>query len=170
MTAGEDQPQQVVVHHAFRLDHVQYLLRRVGAFLRGRPGRRRLLHRPGRLVAEHVVGLVPRGDGQPGPRVVRHPGGGPGPECRDGRLLHGVLGELKITEGPDEGRQHAAALIPDRVGQPLLGARKPLLRNHWPAAGPLIGNTGRSSTLPRQAAGICAAHLMASSRSAASIR
>ena len=61
--------------------------------------------------------------------------------------------------------QHLAALRPYRLGQPLLRSQPPA-----GTLGPFIVTTGRSSTLPRQAAGICAAHLVASSRSAASTR
>lgn len=86
----------------------------------------------------------------------------PGPHQALG--LHRVLGELQAAQGPDEGRQHTAALVPDCLGESLLGTQP---RTALPF---FIGTTGRSSTLPRQAAGIRAAHRIASSRSAASIR
>ena len=93
---------------------------------------------------------------------VGQPVGVPVAERGDRRLLHGLLRERPVAEGPDEGGQQARPLDPDHLGEPVLR------RHDCRSAHRRM--TGRSSTAPSQAAGSSAAIAMASSRSAASIR
>jgi hypothetical protein len=150
VAAGEDQPEQVVADDALRLDHVDRLLGDVRPDCDSVPACGQLARRARRLPAQDVEGLAPRGDGEPGARVVRDAGARPADQRRDDGVLDRVLGEVEVAERPDEGREHAGALGPDDLGEPLRRRRhSPVVR------GPFgIGKTGRISTLPRQAAGI----------------
>jgi len=163
MATDEHETQQVVAHHAVGLSHLERLHLNVIADGLHTPRCRRLLDGPSGFPAEGVVGLVPGGDGQPCPRILGNPGAGPRPQCRDRRILNGVLGQLQGPERPVEDRQDPATLDPYRLREPVLSA-------HAVPALPCIGTTGRTSTRPRHAAGICAAHRIASSRSATSTR
>src|SRR6202035_1645181 len=86
----------------------------------------------------------------------------------------GVLGQLQVAKGPDERGQHPPPFDPDGLRQQLIRTRAAgtgAVRAHGvAAAGARCGTTGRTSTLPRHAAGIRAAHWTASSRSATSSR
>jgi hypothetical protein len=88
--------------------------------------------------------------GQYHARFMLTPAAGSRPSLQ-ARLVALTL-QLHVAYGPDQGRQHAAALDPGRFGELFFWAHP------WPGMpGLAMGTTGRSSTLPRQAAGICAA-------------
>ncbi len=139
MAAGEDQSQQVVVHDVVR--------RKVGPREFDHPQSVPLLARAGPLAPEDVDRLSSRGHREPGTRLWRHPGDRPRAECRQGCLLHGVLGYLYVADGPNQGREDACALDPDRLGdRVVLGDHDRLLgcddRAHLDGAAPGRGKLG----------------------------
>ena len=80
------------------------------------------------------------------------------------RVLHGVLGELQAAGVPDQGGEHAPALVAHEADEGGAGSSGSSVGHRR------IGMTGRTSTAPSQAAGIRAASATASSRSAHSSR
>lgn len=153
MAAGEDQSQQVVVHDVVR--------RKVGPREFDHPQSVPLLARAGPLAPEDVDRLSSRGHREPGTRLWRHPGDRPRAECRQGCLLHGVLGYLYVADGPNQGREDACALA--RTVSATVSCSETTTAY-------LDAMTGRTSTAPPQAAGSSDEIATASSRSAASSR
>ena len=119
MAAGEDEPEAVVGdgHRVLRLrpDRGQSRLD-LGVALE-RPG---LLAQP-LAPAEPVDRPVPRGRGDPGPRVVRHAPDRPRLEGRHERFLDGLLGQIEVAEHPDERRDRPAGLLAEQAADDLVG-------------------------------------------------
>ena len=99
--------------------------------------------------------------GEPRPRLRGHAVARPRLQRAHGGVLHGVLGERQVAGDPRQRGEHAPALVAHEAdeGGAGLGFRHP------PKS-----ITGRTSTAPSHAPGICAATLIASSRSAHSSR
>ena len=147
VAASEDQPQHVVANDA--VGH---------RFLAGGAEVHRgcLLALAMRFPTQHVQRLAACGHGEPGARVVGDTRRRPVAERGNGRLLHGILGELKIANRADQRREDAAALGSDnRVQRAMRGIRHASMFTQ-----------GRTSTRPCQAVGIRCAQEIASSRSA----
>ena len=112
MAAREDQPQLVVAH-----DGVGQRRRLTAEQVHGRG----LLPRPLRLAAQAVEGAVAGRHRQPRARVVGDAVARPSLERHDGRVLHGVLGQVEAAERPGQGGEDPPSLDPDRLGQPVGG-------------------------------------------------
>ena len=112
----------------------------------------------GALAPQPVDRLATGNRGQPGTRPVGNAVAPPRFGGGERGVLQGVLGDVDVAREPDEGGQHLATLHPDQLGQ----------RVDQPA--PVKSITGRTSTRPSQAPGICAAQCSASSRSLQSSR
>ena len=149
MAAGEHEAQLVVAQHLRRLVGWTGQGHRVG-----------LLSRTGGLAAGDVDRAPARGERQPGPWLRWDTRARPGVQRPQDGVLHGVLGELQVARVPDERGQHAPALVAHEADEG--GARG--------VVGHSNSITGRTSTAPCQAPGICAAVAIASSRSAHSSR
>ena len=149
MAAGEQQPQPVVAVVAGRSETAVASSSRTasasfGARRASRRNRSSALLRA--TVVSHAAGLV-------GHAVASPDFGG-----HDDRVLQRVLGAVDVAGQPDEGGQHLATLDPDDLVERV--DQVPSLKSM----------TGRTSTLPCQAPGICAAQCSASSRSLQSSR
>ena len=81
-------------------------------------------------------------------------------ESLDARLLEGVLGEVEVTEAPDQPTDHAPRLGAEQV---LEGG--PGVVHRGQAEGSCM--IGLTSMPPKRASGICAAQSSASSRESA---
>ncbi len=149
VAAREDQPQPVVLDGAF--------VHRVPQGLKGRQPTEdlRLLGQPS-LPAESIDGPVPSGGGDPGPRAVGDPIAGPPFQRHHEGLLDGLLGQVEVAEHPDERRHRPSGLLAEQAGGDAPG-----VRFGYASGGRSI--TGRMSTTPVVAAGILAAHVIASS-------
>ena len=163
MATGEDEPQSVVGNstHIHLLDF--------GGFGGGRQQELggAVLLAPLGLPAEPVDGLATGRGEQPGARAVRQARGRPGTERGDDRLLEGVLGEVEVAEDTDQSGENLPRLPAEHVveADPRRFCGRPVV---WRARGgtyPGMSNTGRTSTVPVRALGICAATSMARSRS-----
>src|SRR5581483_1353674 len=162
MAAGEDEPQLVV------LDHV---LTWLGHARLQQLDRLPLLPAAQTLAAQGVQRLAPRGHREPGARALGHAGARPVAQRGDDRLLDGVLREAQVADRTDQGGEDARALGPYGLGEgDRRGGRCRSTHGVRYSCGRGTGCTGRTSTAPCQAAGICAAALTASSRSAHSSR
>ena len=128
VTAGEDQPEPVIVEHAFLTHRGMFLV--VQADQLTEPGGS-VRHRT--VPAEPVDRPSPGRDGDPGTGVARDavpgPGGERGLEC----VLHRVLGQLEVADLPDQGRQDGRALVAedalDRRGRPGRGGNLVVARH-----------------------------------------
>ena len=104
MAAGEDQAHEVVLERLFRpiggrrrrLDGVRDLRLFLGKTL---------------LAPEPIKGFVARRRDQPGERVPRNPARRPLSERHRERFLKGVLGNVEVTEEPDQGGEGARPLL-----------------------------------------------------------
>ena len=143
MAAGEDQPQLVVAHDGVGQRRRLAASNRSGAHGRG------LLARPLRLTAQPVERPVAGDDRQPGARVVGDAVARPALQRRDGGVLHRVLGEVEAAERPGEGGEDPPPSTRIISASGSCGRLSP---------GP-SSSTGRTSTEPGQAPGICAAQL-----------
>src|SRR5450755_1510902 len=127
--------------------------------------RRDLLSVPDGLSAHPIARLVPCGGDQPGPRIRRLARGGPLHERGEACLLGGVLRGRQVTGQPGDTGDH---------GPPVLAHGTLDQDTRFPAAVEVVGAwvamTARTSTDPVAAAGIIAAYISASSRSAQSTR
>src|SRR5258708_25077215 len=96
---------------------------------------------PGRLAAQPVERLVPRGGDDPATRVRRHPVAWPAFGGDGERLLDRVLRDVDVAEDAGQGRHRDPGAIPegtlDRVGHWCLGLGYVLKRADLdgPAAG-----------------------------------
>jgi hypothetical protein len=109
MTAREDQPKPVVGDAA----HVG-LVGGEGLEL-GEPRERDVFLAKRPLSSDPVDGTVAGGRRDPRARRRRHPARGPRPERFGERLLDGVLGEIEVTEDPDQGRDSPALLLAEQA-------------------------------------------------------
>src|SRR5579872_2362005 len=146
VTAGEDQPEPLVVDGAETLGRVVVaqqlsLLLLVAALV---------------LAPDPVDGLVVGGGGQPGAGVGGYTVGRPPLDGGRERLGGRLLGDVEVAEAPGQGGHHPRPLLVVGPGDRL------------PHAVPRHMN-GRTSTLRLQAFDPSAASLSATSRSAASI-
>ena len=174
VTAGEDQPQPIVDDHALvvhgRLLGLGEQARQLGQPF-GAVG-----HRPG---PPQAVDRPPaRGGGEPRPRVGRDPVAPPDRDRGLERVLHGVLGQLEVTDLPDQRGQHARALLTERAldgGRDRIGLHASLPTSSSDTSTPASrarsshsadDTTGRTSIVLQRAIGSRAACLSASSRSA----
>ncbi len=109
MTAGEDQPEPVVVDGAEGLgrsgvdQHVSLVLLLV-AFV---------------LAPNSIDGLAIGGGGQPGARVGRHAVHRPPLDGGRERLGRGILGDVEVTETPGQAGDHPRPLFVVRLGDRL---------------------------------------------------
>ena len=142
MTAGEDQLQALVGHGVVLLEG--FRLRPGGLCVeRGQPLAQ------GALAAEAVDREVAgRGDDPP-ERRCGHAVGRPARGGAAERLLHRVLGQVRISEAAHERRHRASPVLAERGGGRLGGAYR--------------STNGRTSMHPWRAVGICPAASMASS-------
>jgi hypothetical protein len=109
MTAREDQPKPVVRDAA----HVGLV---GGERLElGQSRERDVLLAKRSLSSDPVDGTVASGRRDPCARRRRHAASGPRPERLGERLLDGVLGEIEITEDPDQGRDSPALLLTEQA-------------------------------------------------------
>jgi hypothetical protein len=117
VAAGEDEVKPVVLHGPDLLGHT-------GIVVAGRE-HRQLAERlpPARLAAQPVDGMVAGGRGDPAARVGRHALARPPAQGDRERLLHGVLGEVDVTEDPDQGGHRLAGLLAEDPAH--LGAVEP---------------------------------------------
>ena len=148
MAAGEDEPEPVVREGVFFL--VVALGLQGGELGDGLA----LLGHPA-VPAEPVDGSVPGGHREPGAGIGRQPVAGPALQRDDERLLDGLLGEVEVAGEPDERRDRPSAFFAEQAVDDTL-RRIDAYSNSM---------TGRTSMDPPFAAGILAAHSMASSRS-----
>ena len=122
------------------------------------PERLGLFRCPPGFTANSIEFLVASDGRQPCTRLVGKAISSPNIGGHDDRIVKGVLGPVDITGQANEGGQHLATLdandLVEWIDQPIS----------------LMSMTGRTSTLPYHAPGICAAHLSASSRSLQSSR
>ena len=163
VAAGEDQAQHVVLQRALRFHRLDHLLDLVRGGLGSPSERLGLLGGPGRFPPQHIERFAPSDDGQPCPGAVWDPSSRPGVNGGDGGLGEGVLGDCQVAElsGP---RWRALSGPPSSAPRRgIVGGAHGGRLEAW-----TTGAIGRSSILPRQAAGICAAQAIASSRSAVS--
>src|SRR5215472_12035508 len=145
VTAGEDQPEPLVVDGA------------------GRLGRVVVVQQPGLLLLvialvlapDPVDGLAVGGGGQPGAGIGGYAVGRPPLNGGRERLGRRLLGDVEVTETPGQGGDHPGPLLVVRLG------------NRLPDAGPAHRN-GRTSTFRLQAFDPSAASLSTTSRSGAS--
>ena len=159
VAAGEDQPELVVL----RVEHL--VVRPDG--LAGPPHLRCLLDR--HLVAPELVeGLTPRGHRQPGAGLRGYPFLRPGSGGRRERLLCRILGALQVAESARQRGDDRRPLLPERAIE--CGGAHSAVRCQALPISTNSGNSGRISTVPPRTIGIRAAHSIAASRSAASIR
>jgi hypothetical protein len=101
---------------------------------------------------------VARGGDDPRAGVRRDAVGRPTLERRDVRIGDGLLGEVEVTEDPDERRDGAPVLLVEDPGDDVAGIRQP------------ISMIGRTSIRPVFAPGIREAASIASSRLGTSMR
>jgi len=150
VTAGEDQPQPVVLDTAFVV-----LFR----FACGRE-HRGLLHLGGpRRRPSHAVDRpVARRRRQPRPRVARDAIAGPPFDGRREGVLGALLGQIPVARDPDQSGDDTSPLIPEGLGDGGLDG------------GPYISQIGLTSMVPMLAPGIFDATSIASSRSLQSTR
>ena len=160
MTAGEDEPQPVILD-LFVID--LGLLHRVAQA----PQRRRERRVERRPPAQPVDRLEASRRNEPRARIGRHALSGPAVDRRCERVLRGLLGEVEIAEEADERGQDAARVGPVNLVDPLAHL---VLRGHYAPSMPVVSMIGRTSTDPWRADGIFAATWIASFRSRASIR
>ena len=160
VAAREDQPQPVVGDPAHvRLVSSERLERLHDAELR-----RLLTQRP--LTPEPVDRAVARGRRDPRAGVVGDPALGPDPHGLCERLLHRVLGEVEISQDPDQGRDRSTLLAPEQAVDDG-GGRGPY-DDGRPSSSKSM--TGRISTEPSSPTGIFALASIASSRLGQSTR
>src|SRR5689334_4284495 len=102
MAAGEDEPQEIVLHdlvgveRAVRVEGLERLVGvAAGEILQLGPGP--FLAGTGAFAADDVDRLAPGGHGQPGPRLRRYAGHRPRAESGQRGLLDRVLGELDVA-------------------------------------------------------------------------
>ena len=153
VAAGEQQPQQVVLHDRRRGE--------LRVELVGQRDRVALPPWPVGLTSEHVERLASGRDVEPRGRVGRRAGPAPHLDRRHRGVLQGVLGERRGRRGTGRGRPGCGCPPP---GPPRRAGRRRHMRPTH------MGMTGRTSTAPFHAPGILAATAMASSRSAHSSR
>lgn len=109
MTAREDQTKSVVRDAA----HVRFV---AGERLElGEPRERDVLLAKRSLSSDPVDGTVAGRRRDPCARRRRHPARGPRPERFGKRFLNGVLGEIEVTEDPDQGRDGPALLLAEQA-------------------------------------------------------
>ena len=109
MTAREDQPKPVVRDAA----HVGLI---GGERLElGEPRECDVLLAKRSLSSDPVDGTVAGGRGDPCARRRGHAARRPRPERFGERLLDGVLGEIEVTEDPDQGRDGPALLLAEQA-------------------------------------------------------
>src|SRR5215212_9193155 len=148
MTAGEDQPEPLVIEGASRLapvvvaHHLSLLLLVVALV----------------LPSDAVDGLAVGGGGQPAARVGRYAIGRPPLNRGRERFRRRVLGDVEVTETPSQGGDHPRPLLTVGPG------------DHLPDVDPAHApRNGRTSTFRLQAFEPSAASLSATSRSGASM-
>jgi hypothetical protein len=66
------------------------------------------------LTAEAVDRAVPCRRRDPRARVPRHAAAGPRAQRLGERLLYGVLGQVEVSEDPDQGRDRPPLLLPEQ--------------------------------------------------------
>lgn len=113
-----------------------------------------LLRRPPGLAPQPAKRLVPGHADTPRTRSCRYPVGGPLDKRRGACLLHRVLDHLQVTHEADDRRHRRPPVEAEHIA--VLAAQ----------LGASTGTTGRTSTDPSAAAGMVAAHVSGSSRSA----
>ena len=144
MAAGEDELQALVGDGGV----VHLVLHRLGHCEQARLGQQRA------LAPQAVDGAVARRRGQPRSGVARGTLARPALGGDREGLLSGLLGEVEVAEGADQGCDHAAPLVAEGLLDQGAGS-----------------TSGRTSTQPpRRAAGMRAAKSRAPSRSSASSR
>ena len=150
VATGEQQPQPIVAIVGVVVVHRRTLGQEPKRFL--------FLRRSPRFAPQAVEGLVASDGGQPRARLVGNAVATPRVGGDDDRIVQRVLGPVDVTCQTNEGGQNLATLdsndLVERIDQ--LCSPKSM--------------TGRTSTLPYHAPGICAAQLIASSRSLQSSR
>ena len=150
VATGEQQPQPIVAIVGVVVVHRRALAQEPKCFL--------FLRCSSCFAPQAVEGLVASNGGQPGTRLVGNAVTSPRVGGGDDRIVQRVLRPVDVTRQTNEGGQNLATLdandLVERIDQ--LCSPKSM--------------TGRTSTLPYQAPGICAAQLMASSRSLQSSR
>src|SRR4051794_21594562 len=151
MTAGEDQPETVVLHGAVVVVAVVAIA--VIRHLAG-PQRRSLaeLAGLGRPAAQAVQGAVAGRGGEPRAGAARDAIARPALQRRGEGVLRTLLGEVPVTGHPDQGRDHAPPFLLERLGERALDAR-----GH-------SSQSGLTSIVPYLAAGCLDATSIASSR------
>jgi hypothetical protein len=118
VAGGEDQPEAVVGEP--RLLLLGFDLLAVG----GKPLQPLedlLLRLQGLLAAKPVHRLVARNPGYPGAGIVRDAVVGPALDRDHERLLDGLLGEVEVTEDPDQARDRPPRLVAEQAVDELLG-------------------------------------------------
>lgn len=144
MTAGENQPQPIVLHAAL----VE------GRFVIGGQGGHLLeLDGPRRGAAQAIEGTIARRRRQPGAGVAGDAIAGPTFQRPREGVLRALLGEIPVTGDPDQGRDDPSPLLTERPGDGGVNV------------GGYRSQIGLTSIDPTRAPGIFAAISMASSRS-----
>ena len=152
MTACEDQAEALVGNGRLL---VHLVVRRRALEPRQQLG----LPLQGPLAAEPVDRPVARGGHEPGSGICRDAVPRPALERDRNRLLKGVLGEVEVAEDADQGREDASVLL-----------AKELLERRYALTWASRITIGRTSTWPKRADGIFAAHSIASSSDSVSTR
>jgi hypothetical protein len=67
------------------------------------------------LAADAVDRLVASDLGYPRPRIARDPVPGPALQSDEERLLNRLLGEVEVSDGPDERRDRPPRLVPEQA-------------------------------------------------------
>lgn len=152
MAAGEDQLEPLVGHHhrLLVLSALRRQLLQAGEQLR--------LARQGLLPSDPVDRAVAGRRDDPRTRVRRHAVARPSLDRGREGILHSVLGEVEVAEDAGEDGDRTRTLVPVGTGDLLYEAP------------PEWSTIGRISIVPPRAAGIRAAHSIASSRLSASTR
>src|SRR2546421_180609 len=110
MTAREDQTQAIV--------HYRALLGfdRVGLLVQAHELSEALSPIGHRAVAAQPIDCPPPGGhGDPRPGIGRDPVPPPSRHCIDEGILHGILGQLEVTDMTDQRRQYGSALLAERA-------------------------------------------------------
>jgi hypothetical protein len=104
VAAGEDEAKPVVLHWSHLLGHA-------GIFVARREHPRLVEQFPStRLAAQAIDGAVAGGDRDPAARIGRQAGARPLAEGDGEGVLHGVLGDVDVTEHADQGGDGSAVL------------------------------------------------------------